>query len=138
MARYAGAVLQGDNTMSDPNNHEFLPNRLGKCKQVVGSSICHLPEDAPAHVRWADSEANPPAVAAEVEEDDGPWCGICGKSVMGDVVEVYHQACVPLPLTDEEWEDAACRVTGTMRKEWLPDTYWQALAAKLRARKGKR
>lgn len=38
--------------MSDPNNHEFWPNKRGKCKQIIGSMMCHLPEDAPAHERW--------------------------------------------------------------------------------------
>ena len=33
--------------------HEFLPNRKGTCKQIVGAVICGLPEDARARVLWA-------------------------------------------------------------------------------------
>lgn len=45
--------------MSDPNNHEFLPNRKGLCKDVVGSRHCGLPEDARPHRLWRDSHPVP-------------------------------------------------------------------------------
>lgn len=38
--------------MSDPRHaHAYQPTRKGRCGRIVGSSICHLPEDAPVHVR---------------------------------------------------------------------------------------
>lgn len=44
--------------MSDPRHmHEFLPNRVGRCKQYVGAGICHLPEDADVHRRFAEAQA---------------------------------------------------------------------------------
>ena len=45
--------------MTDPNyEHEFWPNRKGTCQRVVSGGHCHLPEDAPVHVRW--EERHPP------------------------------------------------------------------------------
>lgn len=44
--------------MSDPRHmHEFLPNRRGKCKHLVGSSICGQGEMVPEHHRWAIAQA---------------------------------------------------------------------------------
>lgn len=38
--------------MSDTRHaHHFDPNRNGLCKTIVGTEMCHLPEDAPVHTR---------------------------------------------------------------------------------------
>ncbi|MCC7570670.1 hypothetical protein KO465_04940 [Candidatus Micrarchaeota archaeon] len=39
--------------------HEFLPNKQGKCKQIVGGKrsgyrICGEEKDFPAHQRWEE------------------------------------------------------------------------------------
>lgn len=45
--------------MSDPRHaHEFLPNRKGQCKQIVGTEMCHKPQDAIEHMRFANLITN--------------------------------------------------------------------------------
>jgi hypothetical protein len=42
--------------MADPRHmHEFIPNRKGRCKRIVGSEHCGLPECAIAHARYRET-----------------------------------------------------------------------------------
>jgi hypothetical protein len=51
--------------MSDPRHaHEYIPRRDGKCKHIVGSSICGQDEMAVEHHRWAIQNA--------VEHEEAP------------------------------------------------------------------
>lgn len=51
--------------MSDPNYmHEFDGNLMGLCKTIIGSRICHQPEDAEIHQRYVKSQ-----VDAQTEAD---------------------------------------------------------------------
>lgn len=43
--------------MSNPRHaHEYTPNRNGLCKAIVGSSMCHLKENADVHMRWLEKQ----------------------------------------------------------------------------------
>lgn len=43
---------EGD-AVTNPNyEHSFHSNRKGLCQRIVSGFLCHLPKEAPAHVRW--------------------------------------------------------------------------------------
>ena len=53
--------------MSDPRyEHEFLPNRKGRCKQIIGFEHCGEDENFPPHIRWAERHQ---MVTMEEDED---------------------------------------------------------------------
>lgn len=81
-------------TMSDPlHMHEYEPRRKdGLCKRYVGVGSCHLPEDAPAHVRWVEYQREHPTLTpveltgeeldtlAELLENQS-WLGNCYQAI---------------------------------------------------------
>lgn len=68
--------------MSDPNYaHEFVPNREGRCRVIIGSRICAEPESAAVHQRaviirtYSKPEYNP----------DHPWGRACDRLRAKDI-----------------------------------------------------
>jgi hypothetical protein len=63
--------------MADPNNHEYLHTRKGRCGQIVGGRHCYLPPDAAPHQRWAN--------AAKIDSPEThPW--LCFLDARVDVM----------------------------------------------------
>lgn len=97
--------------MSNPRNyHTFWPNRRGVCQMIVGSSLCHLPENDPVHQRGKEKEdsVNPTfniVITGTVDEvlfnEDAAHGMIRNKDLASHIISQLADAIIDLDLLDD-------------------------------------
>lgn len=71
----------------DPRfKHEFLPNRQGRCKVIIGSEYCGEMENFPPHQRWLNDRSSMEAIDIYIQKRNN--IQLCAENISEEVAQV--------------------------------------------------